>query len=86
MATPRDTAPGGHPPAVAPTNSGALRLTVGPNIKLKGAEINDCDTLVVEGTSRRQMDSKTLEILKTGSTPVRSRLTLWKSTVASRAT
>jgi hypothetical protein len=24
-------------------------LTVGPNIKLKSAEISDCDTLVVEG-------------------------------------
>ena len=25
------------------------RLIVGPNIKLKGVEIDDCDTLVVEG-------------------------------------
>ena len=43
------------------------RLTVGPNIKLKGAEINDCDTLVVEGHVEASMDSKTLEILQTGS-------------------
>jgi cytoskeletal protein CcmA (bactofilin family) len=43
------------------------RLTVGPNIKLKGAEINDCDTLVVEGHVEASMDSKTLEILKSGS-------------------
>ena len=49
------------------TNNGAPRLTVGPNIKLKGAEINDCDTLVVEGHVEASMDSKTLEILKTGS-------------------
>jgi len=48
-------------------NGGAPRLTVGPNIKLKGAEINDCDTLVVEGHVEASMDSKTLEILKTGS-------------------
>lgn len=46
---------------------GMPRLTVGPNIKLKGAEINDCDTLVVEGHVEASMDSKTLEILKTGS-------------------
>ena len=46
---------------------GEPRLTVGPNIKLKGAEINDCDTLVVEGHVEASMDSKTLEILKTGS-------------------
>ena len=46
---------------------GSPRLTVGPNIKLKGAEINDCDTLVVEGHVEASMDSKTLEILRTGS-------------------
>ena len=46
---------------------GEPRLTVGPNIKLKGAEINDCDTLVVEGHVEASMDSKTLEILRTGS-------------------
>lgn len=46
---------------------GEPRLTVGPNIKLKGAEINDCDTLVVEGHVEASMDSKTLEILETGS-------------------
>jgi cytoskeletal protein CcmA (bactofilin family) len=43
------------------------RLTVGPNIKLKGAEINDCDTLVVEGHVEASMDSKALEILQGGS-------------------
>ena len=58
-------APGpAHHPELAP---GEPRLTVGPNIKLKGAEINDCDTLVVEGHVEASMDSKTLEILKTGS-------------------
>ena len=29
------------------------RLLVGPDVKLKGAEILDCDTLVVEGWSKR---------------------------------
>lgn len=50
-----------------PQAAGTPRLTVGPNIKLKGAEINDCDTLVVEGHVEASMDSRTLEILKTGS-------------------
>ena len=49
-------------PAAAPT--AAAKFTVGPNIKLKGAEINDCDTLVVEGHVEASMDSKTLEILE----------------------
>ncbi len=48
-------------------NLNGPRLTVGPNIKLKGAEINDCDTLVVEGHVEASMDSKALEILKSGS-------------------
>jgi cytoskeletal protein CcmA (bactofilin family) len=52
--------------SAVPPQSGP-RLTVGPNIKLKGAEINDCDTLVVEGHVEASMDSKTLEILKSGS-------------------
>ena len=65
-----ETRPGAD--ATQPANRADLapgepRLTVGPNIKLKGAEINDCDTLVVEGHVEASMDSKTLEILKTGS-------------------
>ncbi len=58
---------GQHVESTEPHVAGAPRLTVGPNIKLKGAEINDCDTLVVEGHVEASMDSKTLEILKTGS-------------------
>lgn len=57
-------------PAIAASGVTGLtgpRLTVGPNIKLKGAEINDCDTLVVEGHVEASMDSKTLEILQSGS-------------------
>ena len=34
---------------------GGSKLTVGPNIKLKGVEITDCDTLVVEGLLRREL-------------------------------
>ncbi len=53
--------------AAAGTHTTGPRLTVGPNIKLRGAEINDCDTLVVEGHVEASMDSKTLEILQAGS-------------------
>ena len=43
------------------------KLTVGPNIKLKGVEITDCDTLVVEGFVEATMDSRLMQIAKGGS-------------------
>ena len=46
-------------------NSGS-KLTVGPNIKLKGVEITDCDTLVVEGTVEATMDSRVMQIAEQG--------------------
>jgi cytoskeletal protein CcmA (bactofilin family) len=42
------------------------RLTVGPNIKLKGVEITDCDTLVVEGSVEATMDSRLMQIAERG--------------------
>ncbi|PWB17999.1 polymer-forming cytoskeletal protein [Comamonas sp. JNW] len=42
------------------------KLTVGPNIKLKGVEITDCDTLVVEGTVEATMDSRVIQIAAEG--------------------
>jgi len=42
------------------------KLTVGPNIKLKGVEITDCDTLVVEGTVEATMDSRVIQISEQG--------------------
>ena len=56
---------------VAPTANGVQReggskLTVGPNIKLKGVEITDCDTLVVEGTVEATMDSRLMQIAECG--------------------
>ncbi len=42
------------------------KLTVGPNIKLKGVEITDCDTLVVEGTVEATMKSRVIEIAEIG--------------------
>jgi cytoskeletal protein CcmA (bactofilin family) len=50
----------------APAKEGGSQLTVGPNIKLKGVEITDCDTLVVEGTVEATMDSRVMHITEIG--------------------
>ncbi|MCU0804793.1 MAG: polymer-forming cytoskeletal protein [Burkholderiales bacterium] len=42
------------------------KLIVGPNIKLKGVEITDCDTLVVEGRVEATMDSREIQIAEQG--------------------
>ncbi len=63
--------------AVAPTtpaqsvpatesNASEARLIVGPEVKLKGAEILDCDTLVVEGRVEATMDSRVIRIAEHG--------------------
>ncbi|MCB5184855.1 polymer-forming cytoskeletal protein [Methylobacillus gramineus] len=43
------------------------RLIVGPDVKLKGAEIQDCDILVVEGRVEATMDSRVIQIAAEGS-------------------
>jgi len=48
------------------TKTGGSTLTVGPNIKLKGVEITDCDTLVVEGIVEATMDSRLMQITADG--------------------
>lgn len=53
-------------PAQAPAKEGGSKLTVGPNIKLKGVEITDCDTLVVEGLVEATMDSRVMQISERG--------------------
>lgn len=56
-------------PAAAEADSGSesgSKLIVGPNIKLKGAEITDCDTLVVEGRVEASMNSRVIQILEGG--------------------
>jgi cytoskeletal protein CcmA (bactofilin family) len=50
----------------AGSGESASRLTVGPNIKLKGVEITDCDTLVVEGMVEATMDSRVIQIAEQG--------------------
>ncbi len=48
------------------TKGAGSKLTVGPNIKLKGVEITDCDTLVVEGLVEATMDSRVIQISEHG--------------------
>ena len=53
-------------PQTSAADSSGSKLTVGPNIKLKGVEITDCDTLVVEGTVEATMDSRVIQISQNG--------------------
>jgi cytoskeletal protein CcmA (bactofilin family) len=46
--------------------AGGSKLIVGPNIKLKGVEIDDCDTLVVEGKVEATMVSRAIQIADHG--------------------
>ncbi|MBC7415648.1 MAG: polymer-forming cytoskeletal protein, partial [Herminiimonas sp.] len=48
------------------TNEVGSKLIVGPNIKLKGVEISDCDTLVVEGRVEATMNSRVIQIAEMG--------------------
>jgi len=50
-----------------PVRETGSRLIVGPDVKLKGAEILDCDTLVVEGRVEATMDSRVIRIAERGS-------------------
>jgi cytoskeletal protein CcmA (bactofilin family) len=60
------------PAAAAPTplarsaDGKGSKLIVGPDIKLKGVEITDCDTLVVEGRVEASMDSRVIQIAEEG--------------------
>jgi cytoskeletal protein CcmA (bactofilin family) len=51
---------------VVGANDMRSKLTVGPNIKLKGVEITDCDTLVVEGRVEATIDSRVIQISEKG--------------------
>lgn len=54
------------PQAEADSVPNGNRLIVGPDVKLKGAEILDCDTLVVEGRVEAVMDSRVIRIAEHG--------------------
>lgn len=73
-----DSSPAADDKALAPASVAAAaiddtpqdtgsRLIVGPDVKLKGAEILDCDTLVVEGRVEATMDSRVIRIAENGS-------------------
>ena len=73
--TPSTPAPAASSPATAPAPSAPVeknderkeaRLVVGPDIKMRGAEISDCDTLVVQGRMEATLDSRVLEINEHG--------------------
>ncbi len=53
-------------PAMPEPGGPAGRLTVGPDIRLKSAAIEDCDTLFVEGRVEASMDSRVLQIETSG--------------------
>jgi cytoskeletal protein CcmA (bactofilin family) len=53
-------------PQTSGSNEVGSKLIVGPNIKLKGVEITDCDTLVVEGRVEATMDSRVIQIAERG--------------------
>jgi cytoskeletal protein CcmA (bactofilin family) len=52
-------------PAGADETPGS-KLIVGPDIKMKGVEITNCDTLVVEGRLEASMDSRVVQIAENG--------------------
>jgi len=54
------------PNTMAASERKEARLVVGPDIKLKGVEISDCDTLIVEGRVEATLDSRVLEITPNG--------------------
>ena len=52
--------------AAADTPEDGNKLIVGPNIKLKGSEITDCEILVVEGRVEASMNSRDIRIAEGG--------------------
>lgn len=60
-------APQADSPLAPDSAASGSRLIVGPDVKLKGAEILDCDTLIVEGRVEAVMDSRVIRITEQGS-------------------
>jgi cytoskeletal protein CcmA (bactofilin family) len=67
-AAPRPGAPApvAEPAAARQEEPAGSKLIVGANIKLKGVEIDDCDTLVVEGRVEATMVSRAIQIAENG--------------------
>jgi cytoskeletal protein CcmA (bactofilin family) len=67
VGTPLNTSSTNPSSSVSSTSEGGgSKLIVGPNIKLKGVEITDCDTLVVEGRVEATIDSRVIQIAEQG--------------------
>lgn len=65
--TPRTNEFGRRETSAAPASTEAgNKLIVGPNIKLKGSEITDCEILVVEGRVEASMKSRVIRIAEGG--------------------
>jgi len=52
--------------ALKPEDRKEAKLIVGPDIKMKGVEVNDCDTLQVEGRIEATLDARVLHIAEKG--------------------
>lgn len=63
IASPVSSLPGS---TVATGPEARSKLIVGPNIKLKGVEITDCDTLVVEGRVEATINARMIQIAERG--------------------
>jgi cytoskeletal protein CcmA (bactofilin family) len=62
----RDAARNAPKGAAANSDTPGSQLIVGRNIRMKGVEITDCDTLVVEGHVEATMDSRIIQIAPDG--------------------
>lgn len=58
-------APAADGAAMTAVTGGSI-LSVGVNIKLKGVEISDCDSMVIEGQVEATVNSKAMQIAKPG--------------------
>jgi len=65
-----EAAPAPQPAAPAPAEKADERkeakLIVGPDIKMKGVEVSDCDTLVVEGRIEATLDARVMQVAQNG--------------------
>lgn len=64
-AAPVTPAESAHASSAAADTPGS-KLSIGPNINLKGVEISNCDVLVIEGNVDATITSKVMEIAKPG--------------------
>jgi cytoskeletal protein CcmA (bactofilin family) len=65
-ATTPASSPATSVPAAVVNDAPGSRLSIGPNINLKGVEISNCDVLVIEGNVDATITSKVMEIAQPG--------------------